>query len=140
MAKRFYLDTSIWRDYFEDRRDNIRPLGELAATFLQECRARGCKILYSRLTIKELLRAHSAQEIDEAFSAFEGSLVFVEISDAQLAEARRFEVTRTESHASDITHAIVARDNGAVLVARDRGFSCLLDLVEVRKPEEVIFD
>lgn len=25
--KKFYVDTSVWRDYFEDRSDGIRPFG-----------------------------------------------------------------------------------------------------------------
>ena len=30
MKRRFYLDTCIWRDYYENRSDNFRPLGEWA--------------------------------------------------------------------------------------------------------------
>ncbi|HIH16374.1 MAG TPA: PIN domain-containing protein [Candidatus Diapherotrites archaeon] len=140
MAKRFYLDTSIWWDYLGDRRDNIRPLGELAFSFIQACLARGHKILYSDLTVDELRQGYSMERIQQAFSAFEEALIRVEISDEQRAEARELAQTRTESHESDLTHAIVARDNGAVLVARDHGFECLRDVVEVRKPEEIIFD
>ena len=28
--KRYYFDTCIWRDYFEDRKDKFRALGDLA--------------------------------------------------------------------------------------------------------------
>ena len=35
MAKKFYLDTAIWRDYFEDRGDGTRPIGEFAFQFLR---------------------------------------------------------------------------------------------------------
>lgn len=80
------------------------------------------------------------ERIAETFSVFREILVQVDISDGQRAEARKLANERTESHESDITHAIIARDNGAVLVARDHGFECLQDVVEIRKPEEVIFD
>ncbi len=140
MQKRFYLDTSIWRDYFEDRTDSIRPLGELVASFLQECRARGCKILYSDLILRELSNVFSLEQIRNFFSAFEDNLVQVKPSVVQRLEGESIARERPETHSADALHAVMARDHQAVLVARDHGFECLRDLVEVRKPEEVIFD
>ena len=140
MAKAFYVDTSVWRDYFEDRRDNIRPLGEFAARFLQDCRAHGCKILYSQLTVDELLQGASKQQSTEAFSGFKECLVFVRLSVVERVEAGKLALERKDTHLADVLHAVMARNNGAVLVARDHGFECLQDLVEIRKPEEIIFD
>lgn len=47
MAKRFYIDTSIWCDYFEDRNDGIRPLGLFAHNFLNRGRKKNYVILVS---------------------------------------------------------------------------------------------
>ena len=38
----------------------------------------------------------------------------------------------------DAIHAILARDNGAIVITRDRHFLELQDLAECRKPEELI--
>jgi predicted nucleic acid-binding protein len=38
----------------------------------------------------------------------------------------------------DALHAIIARDNSAVMITRDRHFDKLLDIVRYKKPEEII--
>lgn len=49
-----YCDTNVYLDYFFDRRDNIRPLGEFAHQVIQ--RALGCEfyIVISDWVITEL--------------------------------------------------------------------------------------
>ena len=72
MVKRFYLDTAIWRDYFEDRKDGLRPLGEFAFQFLKECRERGIEILVSDTVVFELEARLSKERVKEIFSSFRG--------------------------------------------------------------------
>ena len=139
MAERVYLDTSIWRDYFEDRKDSIRPLGEFAFQFLKCCGAEGCLVLYSEFVVYELRKDYSEEEINLVFSSFMDFLVEVPISPAQHSEAGRLAGQRTGSHKTDILHAILARDNKAVLVTRDAHFDCLRDIVEIIAPEEITF-
>ncbi len=52
MANRFYIDTCIWRDYYENRSDNLKPLGEWALQFLKNAVNNDDLILYSDLTVK----------------------------------------------------------------------------------------
>ena len=75
MGEKFYLDTAIWRDYFEDRKDGIRPLGEFAFQFLKNCEKKGCKVLYSELVVYELKRDYSDEKIKMVFSSFQNLLV-----------------------------------------------------------------
>ncbi|MFH1256970.1 MAG: PIN domain-containing protein [Candidatus Diapherotrites archaeon] len=140
MAKKFYLDTAIWRDYFEGRSDGLRPLGEFAFRFLKNCEMFGCRALYSELVVFELRKEYSAERIKDAFSFFSAFLECVSIYPKQYREAKLIAAKRRETHESDALHAILARDNNAVLVTRDRHFECLNDLIGVLAPEEVIFD
>ena len=139
MTKRFYLDTGIWRDYFEDRKDNIRPLGEFAFQFLKNCRKKCCKVLYSGLVVQELKSDYSEERVAEVFSSFKHLLVEVPISNEQISEARRMLLSAEGTHLKDVIHAILARDNCAAMVTRDLHFDALIGFVEVAKPEEIHF-
>ncbi|MDO8647134.1 MAG: hypothetical protein Q7R70_01830 [Candidatus Diapherotrites archaeon] len=139
MQKRFYLDTAIWRDYFEDRKDCIRPLGEFAFQFLRNCEKQGCMALYSSLVVQELKTDYSQERISEVFTAFNRILVEVQISGAQVSEARKISTNVKETHLKDALHAILARDNKAVMITRDRHFEVLSNIVEVAKPEDIYF-
>jgi predicted nucleic acid-binding protein len=140
MAQRFYLDTAIWRDYFEDSKDGIRPLGEFAFQFLKNCEKNACTVFYSETVVHELKRDYSDEKIKQVFSSFKHFLEIVPISNEQYSEAKELAGIKTESHESDILHSILARDNKAVLVTRDFHFETLQDIVEIRAPEEVTFD
>ena len=54
MPERFYLDSSIWRDYYENRKDKFRPLGEWALRLIKNIIENKNYILYSDFVIKEL--------------------------------------------------------------------------------------
>jgi len=139
MAQRFYLDIAIWRDYFEDRRDGLRPLGEFAFQFLKNCEKKGCRVLYSGLVVQELKSDYSRERVAEVFSSFKHFLVKVPISNEQISEARRISLSIKETHHKDVIHAILARDNCAVMITRDRHFDDLTNFVEVAKPEDIHF-
>lgn len=139
MPQRFYLDTAIWRDYFEDRRDGIRPLGEFAFQFLKSCERNGCEVLYSGLVVQELKSDYSKERVAEVFSSFRHFLVEVPISNGQISEARKISSSVKGTHLKDALHAILARDNKAVMVARDWHFGPLEYLVKIAKPEDIHF-
>ncbi len=136
--KRFYIDTSIWIDFFEDRKDNLKPLGEFAFQFLKKCKKYKCKIIFSEPLIFEL-KKFSEQWLNEIFSSFKELLAIVSISENQRSEAEQIAKKRGLPF-NDIFHAIIARDNNAIIISRDKHFEELSDLVECFAPEEVIFD
>ena len=139
MTKRYYLDTSIWRDYFENRSDKFRPLGEWAFTLIKIIIKYRSLILYSDLVIEELREKYSDQEIDELyeFPKKYNLLLKVNISQSQTNEAKKLSKQRHVPYA-DALHAILARDNNAVVVTRDKHFNSLRDIVKIYKPEELI--
>ncbi len=141
MAKRFYLDTAIWRDYFEDRSDGTRPLGEFAFQFLRKCGENNAIVFVSDVVVLELKIRFSEQQSKEIFSSFESMITWLDASAKQTSKAR--EEWRKRDKAlpfKDVLHAIIARDNHAILIARDKHFfDQLFSIVEVQKPEDVDF-
>ncbi len=137
MRKRFYVDTSVWRDYFEDRSDGVRPLGEFAFQFLKKCEKNESVVLYSEAVISEFERF--PEFIKEFQDSFRVSIAIVLVSEKQVAESEAI-ANKKAVPFGDALHAVLARDNNAMLVSRDRHFEELQEIVECCVPEKVIFD
>ncbi|MFA5887626.1 MAG: PIN domain-containing protein [Candidatus Nanoarchaeia archaeon] len=139
MQKRYYLDTAIWKDYYENRSDRLRPIGEWALAFINKAVEEGSRILYSDAVIRELNKYHSMDEIKAILSIVrnEDCLEKVSIDRKQVQEAKEISQKRNVPF-GDALHAVLARDNKAIIVTRDRHFDDLMDIVEARKPEELI--
>jgi predicted nucleic acid-binding protein len=136
MAK-YYLDTNIWRDYYEDRHDKFRPLGEWAFQLIVQCKKADDIILYSEMVIRELLTDYNREHIEDIFCIANNILFRISVSDEHVKEAKRLCSSRRVAF-GDALHAILARDNGATLVSRDAHFQELLDICQVAKPEELL--
>ncbi|MEK6943614.1 MAG: PIN domain-containing protein [Nanoarchaeota archaeon] len=139
MEKRFYLDTNIWRDYYENRSDSLKSLGKPALNFLLGAIKEGNLIIYSELVVHELISKYTKEEISAIFSIFYNLniLVKAEISKNQAKEASDLCRKRNVPF-GDALHAILARDNGAMLITRDNHFKKLNGIAETKKPEELI--
>jgi len=137
--QKYYLDASIWRDYYENRSDKFRPLGEWALLFLNSVIDHKDFILYSDLVVHELAVKYSEKEIGQILMTImrHGLLIKVRISKGQAYEAKKLSKEKNVPFA-DAIHAILARDNCAILVTRDKHFNCVAHLIDVRKPEELI--
>ena len=136
---RFYLDTAIWRDYYEDRQDNLRPLGEFAFQLLKKAKKEKYEILYSDLIVDELKRYIEETLVREMFAIIseEGLLKKVEIKRSQMIKARELK-NRLKIPFGDCLHDILAKDHKAIMVTRDKHFLDIKHLVHVAKPEELI--
>lgn len=138
MVVRLYVDTSIWRDYFEDRSDGIRPLGEFAFQFLKKCKEEKVQIIVSDVVLKELSLLFTETEFKIRISEFLEIIVMVERSKEQTAEALQLlEKPNRKFPLFDIVHAIIARDYNAVLISRDRHFA-EIGICETGFPENFI--
>jgi predicted nucleic acid-binding protein len=136
MRQRFYVDTNIWLDLHLNRRDKFRPLGEWAFEFLNQAYHNGDEILYSDGVFMELLRVIDEEECMGLLKDFEARKV-AQISGEQRREAEKLCSVRSLP-LWDVLHAILARDNNAVMVTRDAHFLELMDLVEIKKPEDLL--
>jgi predicted nucleic acid-binding protein len=134
---RFYLDTSIWMDYYEDRKDPNKHLGELAFRLLCKLLASKSAIVVSQIIFLEMATYYSMDEIRGITMPFERLIIKANISKAQKEEAITLAKERKVPR-GDALHAILARDNQAILVSRDRHFQLLKDICSVMKPEELI--
>ena len=126
MAKKFYLDTSIWRDYYENRSDSQKQLGKLALQFLQKVIGEENIILYSDLVVQELMIKYSKEEISSILSILFniGLLEKINTSKEQAKEASDL-CKKLNIPFGDALHAILARDNKAVMITRDNHFQLL---------------
>ena len=139
MTDKYYIDACIWRDFHENREDKFRPLGEWAFYLFRMIRETGSQVLYSELVQEELSIAYDAKTITKIFNIVEqeGLLLKVQIKKEQFQEAAKLKRERRLPFA-DVLHAIIARDNGAIMVTRDVHFEDFEDIVMVRKPEDLI--
>jgi hypothetical protein len=137
MKTKYYLDTCIWRDYFENRKDRFRPLGEWALFLLNMIIDDDNLILYSNLVLDELRKKYDEKTISNLFKPFENYLFKVGMSRQQMLEASRISNSLYIPFA-DALHAILARDNNAILITRDKHLFKLQNMVEVATPEELL--
>lgn len=137
MAAKYYVDTAIWRDLHENRKDKNKQLGELAFESFKKIRANKEKIVYSDFVVEELSRAYDKQTIDKLFKGVSEALEKVEINDRQLKEAADLS-KELKIPFGDAVHGVLAKDNRAVMITRDRHFRKLKDKITVKKPEDLI--
>jgi len=71
MTEKYYIDACIWRDYFENRSDRFRPLGDWAFAAIQQMITNGEPILYSDLVEEELSAAYSEMRLKIFFPLFQ---------------------------------------------------------------------
>ncbi|MBI5884507.1 PIN domain-containing protein [archaeon] len=135
----YFIDTNIWRDYWQDRNDGWKPLGEFAFQLFKKILLEKHRVFYSGWIEHELRLLLSRQQIDLMFSEFikNGLLKKAAISNAQADEATRLAFSRKVPK-GDALIAILARDNDAIIVSRDRHFELLNDLAGALKPEDII--
>lgn len=137
---RYYVDTSIWRDLLEDRRDNIRPLSEFAFQFIQKVFKEKHTIVFSKETEFELCKRFRKATIYDLILGRlikEKLVLYTEASEAQSKEAKSLSL-KTKIPFPDVLHVIMARDFSAIVVTRDRHFEELTHIAEIKTPEEII--
>ena len=130
-----YVDTNIFIDHLEKRRDKIRPLG----FFAFECFSRGwnCafKLVYSSWVKKELKGKVNEGELKELLGYFkeENKLIEVNYSPEDMKEARKHE------HWDDALHAIIAIKNGCEkLITRNvNHFAAFSSKIDIVYPENI---
>ncbi|MCK4522243.1 MAG: PIN domain-containing protein [Nanoarchaeota archaeon] len=138
MAEKYYLDSCIWRDYFENRSDKFRPLGDWAFSLIKLIIQENNLVIYSDLVEEELYEGFSEEDIKKVISIVpKENLVKIESSSEQLKEAIQI-AKKLKIPVKDTLHAILARDNDAIMVTRDKHFYELSEKVTIKKPEDLI--
>ncbi len=138
MHGRYYLDTSVWMDYYEDRKDSSKNIGEYAYMLLSKILKSGSKIIVSSFLLRELEAHYSLDMIRGMTRPFVSVFEKIDATEEQKEEAKKIAKEKNVPN-GDALHAILARDSKAILVSRDIHFQVLKDICLVAKPEEIIF-
>ena len=135
MPKKYYIDTCIWIDFLEGREDKFRPLGEWAFMLIRKIIGEESIIILSNILRDEM----NAYAIEDKIREIVPARLLVRINESlgQVREAAAYS-KRTGMPKKDALHAVLARDNNAVLVTRDKHFHMIYSQIEAKKPEELI--
>lgn len=136
--EKYYIDSSIWIDFYEDRKGfQNEPLGDYAWELFSLIKANKRKIVISDLLMLELNTYYSDEEINGMMKLFAGLIEKIMIKEEQSIEAIELALKR-KLPKSDVLHAILSRDNKLILITRDKHFNSLSDISKHYKPEELI--
>ena len=67
MTNKYYIDACIWRDFYENRSDRFRPLGDWAFDLFRMIIETQSTVFYSDLIVDELSIAYDKKGIKEIF-------------------------------------------------------------------------
>ncbi len=131
----YYIDTSIWLDYYEKRGKN----GEHALNLIKKIIKDDAVLLFSDLHIREFKGlGYNFDEVNSILKiAKPDNLRRVHISREQMDKAFRLSLLKLIPK-RDALHAILARDNDAIMVATDKHFEQLSHVVNSEKPEDLL--
>ncbi len=136
--KRYYFDTSIWLDFFENRDLPNIPKSKWATKLIERIVKENDRIIYSDANEEELIgQNYTHQEIEFLFSKIKGIMIGVEFTRAQFGKARDLAQKRSLP-IFDALHALIARDNKAMLITLDNDFRKLKDITIIKGPQEII--
>jgi predicted nucleic acid-binding protein len=135
---KFYLDTNIWLDYFQNRSSGLLPIGEFAFIFLKKAIELDIPIYYSDLILDELSRVSKNHSKNEIIQATNKKAIFIKTTNQDLIVAKQINKLK-KIHFADALHIAIAKRLDATIISRDKHFYSI-DLTDVYLPEEVIFD
>ena len=136
--KLYYFDTSIWIDFFENRVEPNFPKGTMAQKLIEKIMKSDAKILYSNVNLFEFYAfGYSRDYIYSLLEPFNSILVFVMATEKEKGIAKDLSSKR-DIPQGDALHALIARDNKAVLIATDRHFQKIRDITKSILPQDVI--
>lgn len=135
-----YIDTNCYMDYFENRRDNLRPLGDFAYNLLRKSIECEYKIIISSLVIDELEANGFGSKILGLIKDLReiNKIVYSEECKEDEESARAIRKDR-KTPFKDTKHAVISHRCGAkFFVTRNmKDFAELNDLVILKYPENL---
>lgn len=140
MTKTYYLDTCIWRDFFEERFSKAgKPFGKYAAKLFMKIITAKDRIFYSDSLVWELKKDYGDEDIENMLSFLfaVNILVKIEITKDEYEDARILSKQRNLPFI-DCLHALQARNHNAIMVSQDEHFiNGLADIVKTKRTEEI---
>ncbi|MBI2575347.1 PIN domain-containing protein [Candidatus Woesearchaeota archaeon] len=138
MTEKYYLDTAIWLDFFENRNEPNMPKGDWAHKLLNKIIKNNGRVIYSDIVLLEIgITGYQPYEIEKLFEKIKPILIFAESTEKQAGKAKDLSSKRSIPK-GDALHAILARDNKAMLVTLDKHFKRLTDIIKPKMPQDLI--
>ncbi|MCK4589561.1 MAG: PIN domain-containing protein [Nanoarchaeota archaeon] len=141
MAEKYYIDTCIWRDHYENRfGPQGRPLGNYATKLFTKIMKDKDTIIFSNHIIYEMEKAFTPEQVEEMFQILFLMKILkkIEIIKDDWEEAKKIAQERDVSK-SDSLHAILARNNNAILITQNlKDFEKFSDMITIKRPEDII--
>lgn len=138
MAEKFYFDTSIWLDFLEKRDEPNFPKATWAKELIRKIINNRYKILFSDVNMLELVNNNYLEfEIEEFISSLRPIIIYVEATEYEIGKAKDLAQKR-DVPKKDALHALIARDNNAILITLDNHFKKTADISIPHSPKEFI--
>ena len=138
MQKRYYFDTSTWLDFLEKRDEPNFPKGTWARKLIEKIIKENDKILFSDNNFFELIHlGYSKLDINNLLNSLKPVIICVESNEKEIGKAKDIALKRNIPK-RDALHALIARDNNAILITLDNHFKRLIDIIKPHSPKEFI--
>lgn len=133
MPELIYIDTNVYLDFFLNRKDTLRPLGDFAHELFRKTRSCAYILVTSTLVLKELDQKCDSKRLYEFLDEFKKNkkIICVSFTGQEIRCAKKC------LHWEDRLHEILAhKSNAKYLVTRNlKDFEG--DLVEIVLPENL---
>ena len=137
MQKKYYLDTSIWLDFIENRNEPNFPKGEWASRLIRKIIRTNSSIVVSDVVIDELKNV--------GYGYYEIMAIMESLPNVYGVSVRKKHRNRAKQIAArrnvppgDVVHALIAKEHKAILVTLDFHFLKLRDIIRFKRPQELI--
>lgn len=136
-----YLDSNIFLDFWLDRSENGIPVGDFAHQLLRSAILCRYTIVISESTIFELNRNYPGGNIEKKFDDLKklNKIKIERVTEKHLLDAKKL-AYRMKVPVHDAVHALICKEQKAVMVTRDAHFfEKLSDIVlRVARAEEML--
>lgn len=140
MTKKYFIDTCIWRDFYEDRLSKSRRnLGKEATDLFIRILKSKDNILFSESLYWELKKEYAVKDIDDMLNILflTKVLVRIEVTKEEFMEAKKLAEDRNIPFV-DCLNAVQARDYKAIMISQDMHFlENLKDIIKTKKPSDI---
>ena len=141
MEEKYFIDTCVWRDFYENRKSKTgRKLGKEAANLFMKIIKNKKIIIYSESLIWELKKDYKKEEIESMlkFLFLLKILRRIEITKDEYKEAKQLSSERNIPFV-DCLNAIQSRNHQTQMVSQDKHFiQDLMDITKTKRPKEII--
>ncbi|MFQ5975162.1 MAG: type II toxin-antitoxin system VapC family toxin [Candidatus Hydrothermarchaeales archaeon] len=137
---KLYLDADVWLNFWLDEMLGFTPASHYLEELLETAFRKKWTILISGATKMEIRKKGVAiEDVEEKLAEFKkaGLLEEIEAGKEDIEQAERIYGER-KLHRSDALHAALCIRAETVLVTRTKHFDLVKDLVDIKKPEDLL--